>query len=45
MSFADVREDRVVEDKSEDLPFAISNMCLRDYGHGNTIFIYVIAWQ
>ena len=43
--FADVWEDRVGEDKSEDLPFASSNMCLRDYGHGNTIFIYVIAWQ
>ena len=45
IGFDDVWEDRVGEDKSEDLPFAISNMCLRDYGHGNTIFIYVIAWQ
>ena len=35
LGFADVREDRVGEDKSEDLPSASSNMCLRDYGHSN----------
>ena len=35
IGFDDVWEDRVGEDKSEDLPFASSNMCLRDYGHAN----------
>ena len=40
--FADVWEDRVGEDKSEDLPFASSNMCLRDYGHGNLIYNVIV---
>ena len=43
LGFEDVREDRVGEDESEDLPFASSNMCLRDYGHGNTLYIMLLC--